>query len=340
MCGRFYCGALKWSALSAHGFDFRERSGRLHGEQDAALPYSGHHGHDSAHSHFVCHAFVHGSFGSRQRNDCAARQRRGLSTTDDPCSAHVHPHQRLLLLGFERIVPWANHQFETIVRQIIFSEGVPVVQENVFFHGGDDRYFYIGEVQTKTNELKKVLVYDLGTKGFPSITTAQRGLFQDRSWVLSDGVYQELDEEGFVQFESRFQKMEITTEQEGEVYLGNQRTTDEMNRRELAEHIQHFQRGGLKVLYFVVDYHMKLALPMASFVFALFAAPLALLGKGGRSFGVVLSLVILLVYYVGMSVSRSMGVNEMLPPVVAAWLVNAFFALSGSILLVGSDRLR
>lgn len=240
----------------------------------------------------------------------------------------------------ERIVPWANHQFETIVRQIIFSEGVPVVQENVFFHGGDDRYFYIGEVQTKTNELKKVLVYDLGTKGFPSITTAQRGLFQDRSWVLSDGVYQELDEEGFVQFESRFQKMEITTEQEGEVYLGNQRTTDEMNRRELAEHIQRFQRGGLKVLYFVVDYHMKLALPMASFVFALFAAPLALLGKGGRSFGVVLSLVILLVYYVGMSVSRSMGVNEMLPPVVAAWLVNAFFALSGSILLVGSNRLR
>ena len=251
----------------------------------------------------------------------------------------------MLISGFsfwasEKIVPWANHQFETIVRQIVFSDGVPVVQENVFFHGGEDRYFYIGEVQTKTNELKKILVYELDTTGFPSITTASTGIFQDRSWVLFDGVYQELNEEGFVQFESLFQRMEITTEQEGEVYLGNQRTTDEMNRKQLAEHIQRFQRGGLKVLYFVVDYHMKLALPMASFVFALFAAPLALLGKGGRSFGVVLSLVILLVYYVGMSVSRSMGVNEMLPPVVAAWLVTALFAVSGSILLVSSDRLR
>ncbi len=240
----------------------------------------------------------------------------------------------------ERIVPQANHRFENLLRQIIFSDGVPVVQENVFFHGGEDRYFYIGEVQTKTNELKKILVYELSEERFPSITSAKRGIFQDHTWVLEDGVYQELDEEGFVQFESRFQRMEIVTEQEGEVYLGNQRTTDEMNRKELGEYIERFQKGGLKVLSFVVDYHLKLALPMASFVFALFAAPLALLGRGGRSFGVVLSLVILLVYYVAVSVCRSMGVNEMLPPVAAAWLANTLFAVSGFVFLVRSDHLR
>lgn len=240
----------------------------------------------------------------------------------------------------DHLVPLANHKFETILRQIVFSDGVPVVQENVFFHGGEDRYFYIGEVDTKTNELQKVLVYELGGENFPSITSAQTGIFQDHTWVLMDGVYQELDEEGFVQFESRFQRMEIITEQEGEVYLGNQRTVDEMNRKELREHIERFQRGGLKVLSFVVDYHLKLAMPMASFVFALFAAPLTLLGKGGRSFGVVLSLAILLFYYVAISVSRSMGINEMLPPVVAAWLVNTLFAIFGFAFLVRSDRLR
>ncbi|HBN96803.1 MAG TPA: YjgP/YjgQ family permease [Firmicutes bacterium] len=240
----------------------------------------------------------------------------------------------------EDIVPRANHEFETILRKIVFSEGIPVVQENVFFHGGDDRYFYIGEVDTKTNEIQTVLVYELDTDNFPSITSAQTGIFQDHTWVLNDGVYQELDEEGFVQFESRFQRMEIITEQEGEVYLGNQRSVDEMNRKELGEHIERFQRGGLKVLSFVVDYHLKLALPLAPFVFALFSAPLALLGKGGRSFGVVISLVILLVYYVAVSLSRSLGVNETLPPVVAAWLVNTVFAASGFVFLFRSDRLR
>jgi lipopolysaccharide export system permease protein len=240
----------------------------------------------------------------------------------------------------EDIVPRANHEFETILRKIIFSDGVPVVQENVFFHGGDDRYFYIGEVDTKTNELQKVLVYELGNQNFPSIISSQTGIFQDHTWVLQDGVYQELDDEGFVQLESRFNRMEIITEQEGEVYLGNQRSVDEMNRKELKEHIDRFQRGGLKVLSFVVDYHLKLALPLAPFVFALFSASLALLGKGGRSFGVVISLVILLVYYVAVSVSRSLGVNETLPPVVAAWLVNAIFAVSGVVFLFRSDGLR
>lgn len=239
----------------------------------------------------------------------------------------------------EAIVPVTNNKFENILRQIIFSDGVPIVEENVFFHGGEDRYFYIGEVQTKTNELKKILVYELSDTKFPSIISAKTGIFQDHTWVLFDGVFQELDGDGFVQFESRFQRMEIVTEQEGEIYLGNQRTVDEMSRKELGEYIERFQRSGLKVRSFVVDYHMKLSLPMSSFVFALFAAPLALRGRGGRSFGIVVSLIILLFYYVSVSISRSLGVNEVLPPVVAAWLVNTLFAVSGFVILSFSDRL-
>ena len=245
----------------------------------------------------------------------------------------------LTFAASEHIVPLANQKFENILRQIIFSEGVPIVEENVFFHGGDDRYFYIGEVQTKTNELKKILVYELDTYNFPSIISAKTGIFQEHTWVLFDGVYQELDEEGFVQFESRFQRMEIVTEQEGEIYLGNQRSVDEMSRKELGEYIERFQRGGLKVRSFVVDYHMKLSLPMASFVFALFAAPLALMGKGGRSYGIIVSIVVLLCYYVAISVSRSLGINEVLSPLLAAWLVNVLFAVSGFVFLVLSDRM-
>lgn len=240
----------------------------------------------------------------------------------------------------EAIVPQANHKFENILRQIVFSEGIPIVEENVFFHGGDDRYFYIGEVQTKTNELKNILIYQLDTSQFPSIVSAKTGMFQKNVWVLFDGVTQELDDDGFVQFETRFQRMEIVTEQEGEVFLGNQRTVDEMNRKELGEYIERFQRGGLKVRSFVVDYHMKLALPMVSFVFALFGAPLALRGRGGRSFGIVVSLIILLFYYVAISVARSLGVNEVLRPFMAAWLVNVLFALAGFALLIKADGLR
>ena len=138
--------------------------------------------------------------------------------------------------------------------------------------------------------------------------------------------------------ETRFGQMEIVTDQNADLFLGNQRTTNEMNRRELKQHIERFQRSGLRVLSFVVDYHMKLAMPMSSFIFALFAAPLTLYSRAGRSFGVAVSLAVIFMYYVGMSVARSLGVNGVLPPIVAAWLVNSLFALVGLGLLIRADR--
>lgn len=246
----------------------------------------------------------------------------------------------LTFLASEHIVPAANRKFENIVRQIVFSEGVPIVDEKVFFHGGEDRYFYIEEVDRKTNELKNVLVWEVDRGGFPRVISAKSGIFQERNWVLLDGVAQELDDEGFVAYESRFQRLEIVTEEPGEVYFGSQRTVSEMNRRELATYIARFQRSGLKVLSFVVDYHMKLSLPMACLVLALFGAPLALRAKGGRSFGIVVSLVVMLFYYISVAISRSLGMNEFLPPLVAAWIVNIIFALAGFVLLREADKLR
>ena len=153
----------------------------------------------------------------------------------------------------EEVVPEANHKYENTLRRIVFTEGIPLIEENVFFYGGENRYFYIGEVDSETHELSHILVYELGQGAFPRLITAKRGSFVDNLWVLYDGIVQEMDEEGFVTHETRFGQMEIVTDQNADLFLGNQRTTNEMNRRELKQHIERFQRSGLRVLSFVVD---------------------------------------------------------------------------------------
>ena len=245
----------------------------------------------------------------------------------------------LTYLANERIVPWSNHQFENALRQIIFEEGIPAVQENVFFRGGEDRYFYIHRVDAGTNRLQDVMVYDLSSGGFPRLITARTGAFQDNQWLLFDGIVQDMDEDGFLTHQTRFEELEIITEGRAELFFGTQKTTDEMNRQELRQHIERFQRGGLRVRSFVVDYHMKLALPMASFIFSLFGAPLSVYSRSGRSFGIAVSLVVTFIFYVATSVSRSLGVNGILPPVMAAWLTNGGFALVGGWLLLRIDGL-
>src|SRR5690606_26498267 len=116
------------------------------------------------------------------------------------------------------------------------------------------------------------------------------------------------------------------------------KTTDEMTRRELRGHIELFQRSGIEVRAFVVDYHLKLALPFASFLFALTGSPLSLRSaRSGRFYGITVSLVLSFLYFVLTSVSRSLGINGVLPTWVAAWLPTVMFLCFGGWLLNRAD---
>jgi lipopolysaccharide export system permease protein len=239
----------------------------------------------------------------------------------------------------EEIVPWTNHEFQKLFRELFYQEDSPLIEENIFFLGGENRYFYINEVNKQKHEFKNILVYETQSNQFPRLITAAAGTYRDNHWYLEDGLIQNLDEDGYVSYQTRFETMQIITPDSSDLYFGNQKTSDEMSRKELKEHIERFQRSGLKVLSFVVDYHLKLALPMASFIFVLFAAPLSLFSKSSKSFGIAVSLVVTLLYYVATPVCRSLAVNEVIPPLAAAWLTNSIFAIAGIVLLIRADRL-
>lgn len=235
----------------------------------------------------------------------------------------------------EEIVPEMNHREATLMRRIIFQDALPTVEERVFFRDPRNRFFYIEKVDRQKKRLQRVMVYDLETGSYPRLITAATGRYTDVVWYLENGVIRELDEAGFVKAEARFDSLQLQTIKESERLFGEQKTTEEMNRAELREHIELFQKSGLEVKDFVVDYHLKLALPFASLVFALLGAPLSFRSsRGGRTAGIVISLIIMFLYYVVTSVARSLGANGVIPPLAAAWLSNILFAGLGTGLLV------
>ncbi|MFS8543932.1 MAG: LptF/LptG family permease [Limnochordales bacterium] len=239
----------------------------------------------------------------------------------------------------ERVVPWTNHAYQNLVRQAVFKDPVPTVQEQVFFRDADGNVFYVRQVDTAQSRLVDVMIYQPGGRTFPRLITAREGLFTERLWHLRDVVTREIGADGFVEREVWAESLDFPmTESTVEVF-GNQRTTDEMNRAELAEHIRLFQRSGIDVRPFLVDYHVKLALPFASLVLALFAAPLSLWGgRHGWVFGLGASIGLAFLYYTLAALFRSLGTNGALPPLVAAWLGNILFLALGIVLFVRADR--
>jgi lipopolysaccharide export system permease protein len=98
---------------------------------------------------------------------------------------------------------------------------------------------------------------------------------------------------------------------------------------ELWKYIQKHTRAGSKDRQsLLVDWHMKFAIPFASFILALLGTPLALQPQRRTSAaGFGLCIVFVLMWYALMGVGSYMGKAALLPPFIGAWLPN--FVLAG-----------
>ncbi len=243
----------------------------------------------------------------------------------------------LTLILNEQIVPWANHQANNIIRETILKDAMPDPEEEVFFKGPQGRLFYVEEYDERAGELNRVVIYELNRDQFPEVITAERGIIEENRWLLNSGIIHQYNKAGQIIFESKFEEMEIQLTDEMKELYGSQKSSSEMSREELGKRIALFRRSGINVDSLMVDYHLKLAEPLTALIFVLISVPLSLSGKESRTLNLIFTIVIVFLYYVILSFSRSFGKNYILPPLVAAWLPNLIFFILGVILLFWRD---
>ncbi len=107
----------------------------------------------------------------------------------------------------------------------------------------------------------------------------------------------------------------------------------------LQQQIDDMRRKGIDASETLVDLHLKLALPAASFVMMLLAVPLAVRGTRVTSVwsGVGLGFGLGFAYFVVLASSRALGQTGALPPFAAAWAANSVFLLVGTYYLLGTE---
>ena len=236
----------------------------------------------------------------------------------------------------EFVVPWANRISEGIIRQIILKKPVTQIKENLFFKDKGDRYFYVKRVDPKEGTLQDIMMYELEESSIPRVVVAKRAKFNGDIWDLESGLIHKYGEDGHLEYEATFDSMRIVVSEGFLGHLGysEQKTTQEMNSRELRKLIGMLRRGGVNTRSLLVDFYMKFSVPLTCFVFALIGIPLSLPGvRTGRAFGVVMCIIIVFSFYVFASVSRSFGYGGIVNPVLAAFVPQATFALFGGALL-------
>ncbi len=229
----------------------------------------------------------------------------------------------------EKIVPYANHVSENIIRTIIMKQPLPEIKENLFFKDPYNRYFYIEKMDAKTKTLENVMIYELESGKLPRVMTARTATLNKLVLRLNNGLIHNFDEDGHLAYEAKFSNM-IVNLNEDPLTMSDIRTSQEMDSRELSSEISSLSKVGGSVNSLKTDLFMKYSVPLTPLIFALIGIPLSIPGlKSGRTWGIILTIVVMFTFYVFASVFRSLGRGGLMPPLLAAWFPQLLFGTMG-----------
>lgn len=243
----------------------------------------------------------------------------------------------------EWVVPHTNFAYRRTMTEDVRRTQLPTVTRNVILKEYNrnmlQAFLYASRFDGKTKTMSDVTIVEMEAERPVRTTFASRVFWQGDTWYMEDGVIHEHGGEPGVMIDFREGRQPIRIGYRPDQVVQAQRTPEEMTITELRDHISVLQTRGDYSREHTLQLHLKFSVPLASFVFALLAAPLGIQPhRSASSVGFGLSMLVILVYYVLMTVGTALGQGGQLPPAVGAWLPNATLTIVGVALVIRSGR--
>ena len=240
------------------------------------------------------------------------------------------------------IAPTAAARFGELTYSIGVKQLPVELQPRVFNEDLGDLVLYVQDISPEGTDWRGILLADLSTPDQPIVTLAQAGrlsasptgegyevtLFNGNIHIVSP---LDPDHYDFSQFEAHTIPIPIPAEEpaRAEPALAQATTADLWTR----------SRSGTASYLEQVEFQRRIALPFACIAFALIGVPLGLsTRRGGRPMGLVLSAVLMLVYYMVFIGGTRIAGNAQLSPFIGTWGANLGFLALGIFLLARSER--
>jgi LPS export ABC transporter permease LptG len=243
-----------------------------------------------------------------------------------------------LLMGFilsvgtyliqDFVVPNYNSKASEYLQKTVWHSGAPQVKTNTFFKAGDS-YFYVEKFDPNTEKFNDVLIYEVKGNDF-TVTYAKSASFQDGKWVLKDGRIYTL-KNGLMNFDMNFKTMKLDITQDIVRFIRSQKTAQSMSSRELLDRIKLFKKLGLDPRIYIVELNTRFANAIGALIIAFLGVPFSLFfGIKSKSWGVIITFILVVLYQGSGAWLSAMGKNGLLPPTLASWAPDLIFAVLGA----------
>jgi lipopolysaccharide export system permease protein len=231
-------------------------------------------------------------------------------------------------------VPEGNTAFKKLLVQVVENRVSLGVKEKVFNDDFPGIVIYCDRYDESTQTMTGIIIQDERDPLEPSTIIATQGTIQAgqgtrsvRLHLAAGSIHRTSGREGYrlVQF----------SDYDLRINLNN--ASQSVKRNEVDMSLAELRSGWnsdlvapeLK-LQMRLEYHRRFALPFACLIFTLVGMPLGIQNqRSGKAAGFALSIFLLLVYYIILSASKTLGEKQLLTPFLAAWVPNLLFVVFG-----------
>ncbi len=214
------------------------------------------------------------------------------------------------------------------IKQAIFNDSIPNV------------VLYANHISAKDQVMEGVFIFDERDPSVSNTIIARQGRISSNPKQMSINLHLN-DGSIFVvskDFDSsmmRFESYALNIELSDIInkFSSLKKSRKEMSISELRHQLKKTEKGTVKRNELVMELQRKFTLPFACLLLGLIGLPLGLMMKTkGRSWGISLSIVVFIIYYVLLTGADSLGKTGKLDPLLAMWLPNMVLAAATLIL--------
>ena len=243
----------------------------------------------------------------------------------------------------ELVVPQSTVAYNNVMRNEIQKISTLKTQEHIMIKDfkGDalQRLTYARKFEESNSTMSAVSIQEFEDDRLVRMENAEKAVWQDNHWTMYNGIIYDLTTEGKVERSMHFDQQIMPVVKTPSAISNEQKKPEEMTIKELKQNIKVLQGQFVKSSNYEVELQQRLAIPMASFVFALIGTPLGLQpNRSSSSIGLGISIIVILVYYSILTVTTALGQGGTLPPVVASWIPNMAGIIVGCLLVRKASR--
>jgi LPS export ABC transporter permease LptF/LPS export ABC transporter permease LptG len=243
------------------------------------------------------------------------------------------------------VLPDSNQTVRQLLFQVLASKARTDIRPRVFYDTLFPNFmFLVMDMPSGSESWSNVFIADLTKPGAPRITLARQGQLvidtdkRSVNFFLREGEvhqvsYRKPNDYDLQTFAETFLPLE------NDSFFPPEDIDVPRGAREMGIGQLYRSHQETRLPVYLVEIHKKFSIPFACFVFGVLGLALGIRNRReGRSWGFIVSIAVIFVYYVLIQLGDGMAKQGRLPPLVAMWAANVVMGIGGVVLLMRTAR--